>query len=72
MSAFLFSPNRTLARRARIRFSLLAVLGFITIVCLVMGWMYRPHKYAAEAYLQIKYWKTGEASDRSYEIFCRT
>ncbi len=72
MSAFLFSPNWTLARRARIRFSLLAVLVFITIACLVMGWMYRPHTYVAEANLQIRYWKTGDASDRQYDIFCHT
>ena len=48
------------------------MLVFITIVCLVMGWMYRPHTYVAEAYLQIRYWKTGNASDRQYDIFCKT
>ncbi|MCH8839215.1 MAG: hypothetical protein IH831_00775 [Planctomycetes bacterium] len=50
----------------------MAVLGFVTIVCLVMGWMYRPHTYVAESNLQIKYWLTGDASDRQYDIFCKT
>ncbi|MCH7750835.1 MAG: hypothetical protein IH898_01600 [Planctomycetes bacterium] len=50
----------------------MAMLVFLTIVCLVMGWMYRPHTYVAEANLQIRYWKTGNASDRQYDIFCHT
>jgi len=58
-------------RTARIRFSLLAVLLFVTIVCLVMGWKFRPQKYAAVAFLKIEYWNTSEASDQPYEVFCK-
>lgn len=64
--------NWSLARRARIRFSLLAVLVIITIICLVMGWMFRPHAYVAKAYLQINYWESGGASDRQYDNFRNT
>jgi hypothetical protein len=62
-------PNWPFARSARVRILLLAVLAIIAIICLVIWWIYRSEPYAAEAYLRIRYWKTGRTSDRQYDIF---
>ena len=67
-------PNR----RLRLRFSLLALLLFVTFVCVLLAWLVQPQLYVVEALYQVAAQPAtllGEQprfDAREYELFCRT